>query len=80
MTISLSIIRHTFMIKEMASWIEDDVKKGGFSEPGSMSDLDLDLAEKTFLHLAEVCRDQRKALRANVPGPFEYKEKTRAEQ
>ena len=71
MTVARSIVRTAFMVKELAAWLEDDVHKGGFCEPGSMSEMDLTLAASTFRHLADTCDERRQSLLANAPGPFE---------
>ena len=78
MTIAQSVVRTAFLVKELAAWLEADVHKGGFCEPGSMSEMDLTLAANTFRHLADTCDEWRQSLLTNRPSLV--KENINAEQ
>jgi hypothetical protein len=71
MTLASSIRRASYMIREIASWLQNDIELGGFAFKSSLSALDLEQAETTLRQLADQIGERRTALIENVPLAFQ---------
>ena len=80
MTVAQSIIQKSEMILRICQGLDDDVKAGGYSTPDSMGQTNMRLAASILRARADDIIEHADALLANQPGPFEHKEKTRADQ
>lgn len=72
MTIGTSISRGCYAIKLFAEMVEGDVRAGGYSKSGAMSDYDLQSAETMLREAADIVAARRRDLIGNAP--VEYRE------
>lgn len=70
MSIASSIQCAAHIIREVAWWLQSDIKQGAFAFKDSMTALDLEQAETTLRALADDLKARRAELIEQVPEEF----------